>query len=1116
MEMEHGGHNSSSLADSQRQALLRSQQTVQGGSTAVCPTFQNITGPVTVNLQTTDSRWRETPQGPRDVVDIAGLIDHHKKVLRERVKYLIEYTSRPGEKVLLTEKFTSLWITDGDCSAISQRHEVMDIEAKSRRATCDAPSLDYTEIFSCPQQLHKPPRITLTKGLAGIGKTICVHMFVHDWATSSAALDFDFLFMFPFRELNLLSGSKLSVTQLVQRYYPHIEKAASLLKDPGIKSLFIFDGLDESRLRLDFGKSPEIGDPEHAMRLRVLLVNLIRGNLLPHASVWITSRPGAARQIPAPHIDRMTEIQGFRDEEKEEYFYKNCKGRAEEILASVKRQPSLFTMCYVPAFCWILATVLEHAMKSFSETNLRARGPKTITEVYSNFLIVMIMYHQDKQGHGVSEREKISDLLRAKRPAILSLGRLAFHCLKAQKLAFSQKDLERFGVDPSLLCEGFCKEILLEEEPIFQHKAYVFMHLTMQEYFAALYVFLLHQTGQHPSLLTMGLTKKIRVLFSRPSFSDVCRSACKKAAWSQSGHLDLFLRFLCGLSTGRNLQLLQGLSSEGVSRREDTGRTAVYIQKTLHRDIAPERCLNLLYCLNELNDGGIADRLKESLREGALATGDLQATEYSAIAYVLQTSSCDMQEFDITDFTFTDEVLWRILPVAKLFRTIKLVGKNVTNHLMNFLGALLILSRSQVQELRLEDTEVSVTAMKQLCVALKNPDCKLQKISLSGTYFNRRSWEDLTAVIKKKYTVSTLDLSFTFPEHPAITLLAAALKDRECRLQTLILVNNDLDIPCCAELASGLSKNQSLVELNLSHNQLKDLHVMPLFGALKEPKCKLQTLHLNHNMISSSSCQALVPVLTQNQALLSLSLTNNKLRNAGVQILCSALKSQDCKLQKLSLRHNSLTYDCCEELAFAVKENSGLLELDIGANRITDSGVALLCQVPETKNSKMQCLRVSLNDLSASCCQDLASLLVELRTINELHLNFNVLGDLGVKCLCMAFKARDTGMETLSLKRNYLTDECCEDLVSSLCVKNTLRFLDLSFNGFTDNSLEHFRHLVLHCANLEEIVLQANCFTPQGCKELEKLMDSRLNLQVITECNLSESKKFAFEKDWLW
>ncbi|XP_078063658.1 NACHT, LRR and PYD domains-containing protein 3-like isoform X2 [Mustelus asterias] len=944
---------------------------------------------------------------------MAGLIDNHRKVLREKVEYIVEYASKPGEKVLLTEKFTNLWITDGECGVVPQQHEVMDIEAMSRQATNDSPSIDYTEIFSCSQRLGKPPRITLTKGLAGIGKTICVHRFVHEWASHSAALDFDFLFMFPFRELNLLARNKLSVSQLVQRYYPHIEEVAAILKNPQFRCLFIFDGLDESHLRLDFGKCPEYVDVGHRTQLCVLLVNLIKGNLLPHASVWITSRPAAAHQIPAPYVDRMTEIHGFRDQEKEEYFRKKCKGRAEAILADVKRQPSLFTMCYVPAFCWILATVLEHTLKASSLTDARPQAPKTITEVYSNFLIVMITYHQDKRGRGVNEREKISDLLRTKRPAILSLGRLAFHCLKAQKLAFYPKDLESFGVDLSLLCDGFCKEILLEEGPIFQQKAYAFMHLTLQEYFAALYVFLLHHMGQTPNLLAKGLVKKMRCLFSRPTFSDVCRSACKMAAWSQNGHLDLFLRFLCGLSTQKNMQLLQGLTEEGASGEENAVRTAAYVKKTLHRDIAPERCLNLLYCLNELNDGCIAEKVKESLREGALATRDLQPTEYSAIAYVLQTSSCDMQEFDITDYTFTDDVLWRLLPIAKLFRTIKLVRKDITNHLVNFLGALLILSRSQVQQLRLEDTEMSDTAMKQLCTALKNPDCKLQKISLSGTYFAQRSWEDLTAVIKKKYTISTLDLSYTFPDHSAISLLAAALKDPECRLQTLTLVNNDLDVRCCEELASGLSENQRLMELNLSHNQLKDLEVIPLCRALEEPKCKLQKLNLSHNKIGSNSCQALVSVLTRNQALASLSLTNNKLGNVGVKILCGALRSQDCKLQKLSLRHNNLTYDCCQELAFVIQENSGLMDMDIGANKITDSGVALLCQVPKNNNSKIQCLRVSLNDLSASCCQDLASLLVELPTINELHLNFNVLGDAGVKYLCWAFRTRDTGMETL-------------------------------------------------------------------------------------------------------
>ncbi|XP_060705246.1 NACHT, LRR and PYD domains-containing protein 3-like isoform X1 [Hemiscyllium ocellatum] len=1096
VQMEHESHNPSSPTHSGPQTLIRSQQTVQTGSTAVCPTFQNITGPVNVTVQT-DSSQSESRRMRRDTVDIAGVINNHKKMLREKVQYITEYTSKPGEKILLTENFTNLWITEGDCNSIPQRHEVMDIEAMSKQERSGARSIDYTEIFVCSLQQSRPPRITLTKGLAGIGKTICVHKFVYDWSNGSAGLDFDFLFMFPFRELNLLTESKLSISQLVQRYYPHTGDTATFLKDTNIKCLFIFDGLDESRLCLDFNKSPEYADVEHMMKLHVLLVNLIKGTLLSHASVWITARPAAARQIPAAYIDRLTEIQGFRDEEKEEYFRKKCKGRADMILSNIMRQPSLFTMCYVPAFCWILATVLLHAMKSCSETDIHQHIPRTITEVYSNFLIVMIMYHQDKQSHGVTEREKVSDLLQAKRPVILNLGRLAFHCLKVQKLVFHQRDMESFRVDLSLLCDGFCKEILLQDEPIFQHKAYAFIHLTMQEYFAALYVFLQHHMGQHPNPLAKGLMTKLRGLVSRPSFSDVCKSACKKAVWSQNGHLDMFFRFLCGLSTEKNLQLLQGLSSQGVSDGEDATRTAAYIKRTLHRDIPAERCLNLFYCLNELNDGCIVDKLKQSLREGALATRDLEAAEYSAIAFVLQASNSDMEEFNIADYNLSDELLWRLLPVAKLFRKVKLVNKDITKHLVNFLGALLILSKSQVQELWLENTEISDVAMKQLCVAMKNSCCRLQSLSLSGTDFTQRSWEELTNVIKKNQMLLTLDLSYTFPDHSAISLLAAALKDSECRLQTLKLISNDLDVHCCEELASGLSTNQSLVELNLSRNQLKDMEMMALCNALKKPECKLQILHLNHNQISSDCCEVLSSALAQNKALFHLNLTHNKLGNAGVKILCRALKNNVCKLQMLSLKYNSLTYDCCEELAFAVKENSELLDLDISANKITDGGVKLLCQISTNHRSNMQCLRISMSDLSANCCQALASLLVELKTIKELHLDFNVIGDLGVKYLCWAFKTRDNGMEALSLKRNYLTDECCGDLVSALCMKNTLKFLDLSFNGFTDNSLELFRHLVLKCADLEELVLQANCFSLQGCNELEKLMNSRQKLQVI-------------------
>ncbi|XP_067828881.1 NLR family CARD domain-containing protein 3-like isoform X2 [Heptranchias perlo] len=1038
--MEKGEVQSSDLQPVQQQTI-QCTQSMGTGNTAVCPSLQNIRGDVNITVQASGDSQQNLHRldEKASCLDIAQLSNHQKKALKEKVEYMTEYTSRPGEKACLTEKFTKLWVTDGERNEIPQGHEVMDIEAMSRQTISDVPSVNCSEIFSYLSGQVKPPRMVVTKGIAGIGKTICVQKFIHDWATGTAAPQFDLIFMFPFRELNLLTEIKLSLTQLVQQYYPHIEHVETILTNQDIKCLFIFDGLDESNLPLDFRKSPEIHNVKQTMQLQHLLTNLIKGNLLPSASLWITSRPAAVTQIPAPYIDRVTEIQGFRDEEKEEYFRKKCKEVAESVLSHVRNQPSLFTMCYVPAFCWILATVLEHSLKSANQTQLDDQAPKTITEVYTNFLIVMITYHQEKHGHGINVRKRISEFLHSNRSAILRLGRLAFHCLKAQNLLFYEKDLRAFGVDMSLVCDGFCKEILLQEEAISQKKAYFFIHLTVQEYFAALYVYISYHTNNHHNPLATTLKRRVSQLFSS-RFSHVCKNGCQEAVRSRTGHLDLFLRFLCGLSTEKNQTLLEGLTTWQAQDRDDAARTAAYIKKTLQKDILPDRCLNLLHCLNELNDHSVLEKVKESLSNGALASRNLTPAEYSALAFLLQTSGGDMEEFDLIEYNTSLDLLWRLLPVAKLFRIIKFVENDVPDNVVKFLSTLLITPRNLVQELWLQKSHVDHGAVKQLCAALRSPHCNLQSFSLSG---------------------------------------------------------NELSVESCQELALTLSTNCTLRQLDLAHNQLKDQHLIKFCGALKGPQCGLQTLCLSRNQITKNSCEGLASILKQSQTLTILNLANNQIGDCGVKELCAALKEPGCKLQTLSLKHNSLTHVCCEDLASALRENSQLIDLDCSANYIMDSGVKLLCAGLKAGTCRIQYLRFSSCDLSAKCCEDLVSALVALRTVKGLDLHCNCIGDSGVKNLCGALRHQHVRIQELGLKGNYLTDKCCSELISALCAANAVRIVDLSFNGFTDETLGHLHRLMVNCSSLNTVNLHANQLGLESCKVLQNsLKEVRANLEL--------------------
>ncbi|XP_034056676.1 protein NLRC3-like [Gymnodraco acuticeps] len=494
------------------------------------------------------------------------VLDEPRLSLRRRCERVTEGTDK--SETLLNSIFTELYITQGLSEEVNTQHEVRQLETASKKKPLHDTPIKCQDIFKALPDQQTPIRAVLTNGVAGVGKTFSVQKFTLDWAEGLGNQDVSLVIPLSFRELNLIKGEQYSLLRLLHVFHPTLQKVTAE-QLAVCKVLLIFDGLDESRLSLDFRNSEVVSEVSQQSSVNVLLTNLIRGKLLPSALVWITSRPAASNQIPPECVDRVTEVRGFTDAQKEEYFRRRSSDEdlSSRIISHIKSSRSLHIMCLIPVFCWITAAVLDHMLT----TDQRGQLPQTLTDMYSHFLLVQTKRKKQKyeEGHETGPQQ----LTEADREVLLKLGRLAFEHLEKGDFMFYQEDLERcgLGVTEALVHSGVCTEIFKRESVIFQKTVYCFVHMSIQEFLAAVYM--LHcYTNRDTAVLKDFLQRDYSNRYNSdqdyPSLDVLLKGAMEKSLRSENGHLDLFVRFLHGLSLESNHRLSGGLLGRTDNRPE--------------------------------------------------------------------------------------------------------------------------------------------------------------------------------------------------------------------------------------------------------------------------------------------------------------------------------------------------------------------------------------------------------------------------------------------------------------------------------------------------------------------------------------------------------------------
>ncbi|XP_069749998.1 NACHT, LRR and PYD domains-containing protein 12-like [Narcine bancroftii] len=975
----------------------------------------------------------------------------HRETLRAQTEMLRVNTILKREKVRvfrLEDQYAELTVISAVRDRRLVEHELLvrgrdHEEWREKHLQRELEVIQTDQLFqsSFSRSKFKSGSSAAVAGVPGIGKTTMVQKIVYEWATRKIFQYFQFVFSFKFRDMNSMN-CRISLRELILDQYPYFENIlGEVFKSPqGL--LFIFDGLDEFKYQINFEESWRETEPEHSCtdpqfqcEVSDIVYSLIQHKLLPGCSILVTTRPTALHLLEKAEISVWAEILGFAGKERKQYFERFFEDQmvAAAVFKHVEENAILYTMSYNPSYCWILSQALG---PFFTQRDQSLRGvPKTITQLYSYYIYNILQNHCRKS--------------KSPRGVLLRLGQMAFTGVSKKNIVFTDGDLLQYDLLPSQFLTSFLVE-LLEREDTALSVVYTFPHLTIQEFVAAL------------------------ALFLAPNRKDI-RKLLSEANSVTDGRFEVFLRFVAGLSSPGSAWRLEEFL--GPFPREVTYCVIDWVKEEIRRQVGnsgssagKRNLLNALHYLFESQNTGLAQATLGSVQTLSFRGLPLTLIDCVVLSHVIGLCNT-IKQLDLDDCCVQHEGLERLAP--ELHRC---------------------------QELRLGSSNLGNLGVELMSVVLKHPDCKIQKLWMDNVGLTDFGTEDLASTLSRNCSLTELDLSGNNLRESRVKLVSAALRNPGCKIQTLRVSDTNIPNLSTKDVTSGLSMNHSLTKIKLSKNKLGDSGVRLLSEVLRVTKYKIQRLWLNKAGLTDPSAEDLISTLCAIPSLTELDLSVNHVGDSGAKLLSAALRNPDCKMQKLGLNSTGLTDSCTEDLYDALSTNQSLTDLNLSDNNLGDSGVKRISAALRNPDCKIQKLGMNNVGLTDSGTEDFALALGANRSLTEVYLEENKMGDLGMKLVSAALRNQDCKIQILWVNKARLSD--C--LTMDLSLSTNLLLKEISLNKLGDLGVKLVSAALRDTSyKIQKLELNNISLTATGAEDLASALAA---LPSLTELNLGTNE----------